>query len=102
MGFYILATQKNNFHGLGESQWGPGAFWLILGPKMTIFERFIIKIHVFSFLRFFYHPKHYKRSYKHFLSKFEPSKLLKKGVKKLQNGNFPQKKGFPTEKSCKI
>ena len=23
-GFHILATHKNNFHGAGGSQWGPG------------------------------------------------------------------------------
>ena len=100
-GFHILATRKIILWSRGPN--GPlGGHFAHFRAKKVYFEQFSIKFHVFSFLRFFNHPKHYKRSYKHFLSKFEPSKLLKKGVKKLQNGNFHQKKGFPTKKSCKI
>ena len=46
-GFHILATRKKKFDILEGPNGVPGPFWLVLGPKIAIFEKFAKKNQVF-------------------------------------------------------
>ena len=87
-------SKKWFLSSLGVSNQCLGPFWLILGLKKSHFWPISIKFHVFSFLRFIYTPKHYKRSCKYLESKFYPSKLVKQCQKVPKMAIFGNKSGF--------
>ena len=93
-GFHILATQKNNFHGPGGSQWGPGGLLAHFRAKKGYFRPIFHKIQGFKLIKDLFILQNNKEAHKNLLNESLTHKTVKRGSKSFKNCNFRQKNGF--------
>ena len=83
-GFHILATQKNNFHGPGGSQWGPGGLLAHFRAKKGYFRPIFHKNQGFKLFKDLFILQNNKEAHINLSNESLTHKNCKKGIQKLQ------------------